>query len=127
MHDWWTYLCVSTFGKVIFDPEPKILYRQHGNNALGGQTDNWLIKWKKRFYRFSQGQNHYIISNQAREFDQCFHHLMNHKTQIEIRQFLQVLDKPIWSRFMYIFHTSMFRHSSMDQSILKFLIVLGKV
>ncbi|MNW34163.1 putative glycosyl transferase [compost metagenome] len=127
MHDWWTYLCISTFGKVIFDPEPKILYRQHGNNALGGQTDNWLNKWKKRFHRFFQGQNHYIISNQAREFDRCFHHLMDQKTQIELRRFLQVLDKPIWSRFMFTFHPLMYRQASMDQLILKILIISRKI
>lgn len=34
-HDWWLYLVVSAFGRVVFDPEPTILYRQHGNNAIG--------------------------------------------------------------------------------------------
>ncbi len=34
-HDWWMYLVVSAFGKVVYDPQPTILYRQHGGNALG--------------------------------------------------------------------------------------------
>lgn len=34
-HDWWLYLVVSAFGRVVFDPEPTILYRQHGGNAIG--------------------------------------------------------------------------------------------
>jgi glycosyltransferase involved in cell wall biosynthesis len=34
-HDWWLYLTVSAFGRVIYDPEPTILYRQHGSNSLG--------------------------------------------------------------------------------------------
>lgn len=34
-HDWWLYLVVAAFGQVIFDPEPTILYRQHGGNAIG--------------------------------------------------------------------------------------------
>lgn len=34
-HDWWLYLVVSAFGTVVFDPEPTILYRQHGGNAIG--------------------------------------------------------------------------------------------
>ena len=34
-HDWWLYLVVSAFGKVIVDEEPTILYRQHGGNAIG--------------------------------------------------------------------------------------------
>ena len=34
-HDWWFYLVVAAFGRVVFDPEPTILYRQHGGNAIG--------------------------------------------------------------------------------------------
>jgi glycosyltransferase involved in cell wall biosynthesis len=34
-HDWWLYLVISAFGVVISDPEPTILYRQHGANAVG--------------------------------------------------------------------------------------------
>ncbi|WMT40582.1 hypothetical protein RE628_26085 [Paenibacillus sp. D2_2] len=47
MHDWWAYLSVSSFGKVIFDPEPGILYRQHGNNALGGRLITLSINGEK--------------------------------------------------------------------------------
>ena len=34
-HDWWMYLTVSSFGDVIVDPRPSVLYRQHGGNAIG--------------------------------------------------------------------------------------------
>lgn len=127
MHDWWTYLCVSSFGKVIFDPEPQILYRQHGSNALGGQTDNWMNKWKKRIHRFFHGQNHYIISNQAREFNLCFHRQLNEKSQIELLDFINSLDKSSFSRLLYTFRMPLYRQATMDQLILKLLIVLGKL
>lgn len=36
IHDWWCYLMVTgAGGQVIFDPEPGILYRQHGGNVIG--------------------------------------------------------------------------------------------
>jgi hypothetical protein len=36
MHDWWAYILVTgAGGRVIFDPEPALLYRQHGGNAIG--------------------------------------------------------------------------------------------
>ncbi|HEV7265852.1 MAG TPA: glycosyltransferase family 2 protein [Falsiroseomonas sp.] len=39
LHDWWTYLVVTaTGGQVIFDPQPEILYRQHGANAVGSNA-----------------------------------------------------------------------------------------
>jgi glycosyltransferase involved in cell wall biosynthesis len=34
-HDWWLYLTISAFGHTVYDPEPTILYRQHGTNSLG--------------------------------------------------------------------------------------------
>lgn len=35
-HDWWLYLLVSgAGGRVIHDPRPGLLYRQHGGNVLG--------------------------------------------------------------------------------------------
>lgn len=37
-HDWWSYLLVSAFGNVVFDPEPSMLYRQHGGNLVGANT-----------------------------------------------------------------------------------------
>lgn len=40
-HDWWMYLVVSAFGRVVFDPEPTLLYRQHGRNQIGHGTGWW--------------------------------------------------------------------------------------
>lgn len=37
-HDWWIYLLLTgTGGQVILDPEPVLLYRQHGANSLGSR------------------------------------------------------------------------------------------
>ncbi len=33
--DYWSYLLASAIGKVIFDPTPTTLYRQHKSNAIG--------------------------------------------------------------------------------------------
>ncbi len=36
LHDWWCYLLVTAAGGVLLrDAEPSVLYRQHGNNAVG--------------------------------------------------------------------------------------------
>lgn len=42
-HDWWLYLVISAFGRVIFDPVPHIDYRIHDANVVGlptGSIDN---------------------------------------------------------------------------------------
>jgi glycosyltransferase involved in cell wall biosynthesis len=36
LHDWWSYLVVSAAGgRVLVDPAPLVLYRQHGANVVG--------------------------------------------------------------------------------------------
>ncbi len=38
LHDWWSYIVVSACGgRVIYDPEPAVLYRQHMKNMVGSQ------------------------------------------------------------------------------------------
>ena len=42
LHDWWIYQLISgAGGRVILDPEPRILYRQHGRNQVGANTGVW--------------------------------------------------------------------------------------
>jgi hypothetical protein len=45
-HDWWTYLIVSGCGgRVHYDPEPMVRYRQHDGNQIGSNT-----LWRERMY-----------------------------------------------------------------------------
>lgn len=38
-HDWWTYILVSGYaGKIFYDAEPSMLYRQHGSNLSGSNS-----------------------------------------------------------------------------------------
>ena len=41
MHDWWCAIAAAAFGTVIYDPEPRILYRQHGANEVGAQPNRF--------------------------------------------------------------------------------------
>lgn len=45
MHDWWLYLVAAAFGKVIYDKNSYILYRQHEGNVHGT-----IIRKKDLFY-----------------------------------------------------------------------------
>ncbi|MCX7646275.1 MAG: glycosyltransferase [Rhodobacteraceae bacterium] len=39
MHDWWLYqLVTGAGGLVLYDPEPMVLYRQHGANVIGANA-----------------------------------------------------------------------------------------
>lgn len=54
-HDWWTYLVVTASGgKVLFDAEPTVSYRQHDDNKIGaGMSWSFL---RARFYGFFAGR-----------------------------------------------------------------------
>jgi glycosyltransferase involved in cell wall biosynthesis len=46
-HDWWLYqLITGCGGTVIRDPEPTLLYRQHGENLVGA-NDGWRARLRR--------------------------------------------------------------------------------
>ncbi len=67
-HDWWLYLVIAAFGRVVFDPEPRIPDRQHGNNAIGMGSGVGRYLAILRFVR-RQSWTH-IMFNQIENFRQ---------------------------------------------------------
>lgn len=125
MHDWWTYLCVSAFGKVIFDSQPSILYRQHGRNTVGGETSfyNLLIrKWKS----FRRNRGKYLLRKQAAEFNRIYGHLLNENEQSQLLAFLEKKET-LKDRLAYLNKCKLYRNSPFEQLIFKFLILIGYI
>ncbi len=69
MHDWWMYLTAAYFGKVIFDQQAYMLYRQHENNEVGMQNC-WKLRWKNRI--IYAGKIKHKLSGQASEFQEIY-------------------------------------------------------
>ena len=45
-HDWWSYQIVTgAGGRVIYDLEPSLKYRQHGNNLIGATNASWAARF----------------------------------------------------------------------------------
>lgn len=60
MHDEWIYkVCVAIGGKVIYDQQPHILYRQHASNVIGGIKDNWFKRVASRFSKVLKKSTHH--------------------------------------------------------------------
>lgn len=68
MHDWWCYLVLSVFGRLVFDPVPRIGYRLHGTNATvtrPTRVGQFVADVKKRIFHPYDSQ---ARSRQAAEF-----------------------------------------------------------
>jgi len=50
LHDWWLALIAAGTGRILFDPVPLVLYRQHDANAVGAKG-YWLNLWDAVFRR----------------------------------------------------------------------------
>ena len=60
MHDFWIYLVGTCFGKVIYDEQSYILYRQHGNNELGAAS-TVLDNYKRRLKCFKKHRGKTVL------------------------------------------------------------------
>lgn len=65
-HDWWLYLVVAAFGRVVFDPEPTVLYRQHASNVIG--MGSGLARWRANLRFLRKTDWVHILFQQAEEF-----------------------------------------------------------
>jgi glycosyltransferase involved in cell wall biosynthesis len=54
MHDWWLALIAAGAGRILFDSQPLVLYRQHGGNAVGA-NGYWKCLWRTLTRRCSRG------------------------------------------------------------------------
>ena len=46
-HDWWICILAAAFGKIIYDENSYIKYRQHGTNVVGFKKKNYNFIWLK--------------------------------------------------------------------------------
>lgn len=73
-HDNWVdQVCRAVGGKVVYDSQSYIYYRQHGNNVSGG-TSSLIKKWKKRFLNLLS--NRCMRSNSVEELVKGYQYLM---------------------------------------------------
>ena len=125
VHDWWAYLVISAFGRVIYDSESPLLYRQHGGNTIGEATGLYN-KWKRRLHRFLTQSDRKIITNQAREFQRLYGHLLSAECAALLNEFLH-RGPHIWDRVRYALRSPVYRQSCVDDLILRCLIIIDRI
>lgn len=124
MHDWWLYLVLSAMGDVVFDPEPRLAYRQHATNAVG--TSSGLRHWRARLRRFLDPRNRNRLTAQAAELDRRYGDMMPTEYRRVLREFVDSRAAPA-RRVRFALGPDVWRQRAADTVILRALIALGYV
>jgi len=125
MHDWWAYLCVSAFGKVIFDSQPSILYRQHGNNSVGGETTFFKMLIRK-WNSFKRNKGKFLLRKQAAEFNRIYGEFLEEDKRTQLLLFLKERET-FWDRIAYLQKCKVYRNSPFEHFLFKLLILIGYI
>jgi glycosyltransferase involved in cell wall biosynthesis len=120
LHDWWTYLAASYTGKVIFDPNPYILYRQHEGNVVGAKGGFWgEVQSKAAYLKKSRGK----LKRQLSEFGRLYQG--DRKKDRLVRQILAAEHFP--GRLQIICNRKMYRQSALDEIIMRILFLINRM
>ncbi len=124
-HDWLCYLLVSgSNGKVIYDPEPSLYYRQHDDNLMGSNST-----WHDRLARAKL-----IFQGKFRQWNQeniatlrYFEDELSKKNRQALTLFEQSR-KTCFPRNLYLlFKSGVYRQTNPGTAILIFAACIGKI
>lgn len=125
MHDWWTYLCVSAFGKVYYDDSPSAYYRQHGNNVVGGES-TLIERIKKKWSSFNKHKGERLLYKQAVEFNRLFGEELKGQKKEQLKLFLFPRHN-MKNKIKFLYKSKLYRQNVEEQVLFKFLILIGYV
>jgi hypothetical protein len=121
-HDWWGYLVVAAFGRVLYDAEARVLYRQHWANAVGAGTSR-SARWARRIRPFLKNRRELPMLSQALEFRDLFGARLDASTARLLARFADRRRSRLAS-LGYALRPDVFRQGRLDNLILRALLGL---
>ena len=128
MHDWWAYLAASAFGTVVYDEEPRILYRQHGENLAGweGRARKIANRTRGLFRRLFAGVQGMDSLNQAVRFVETYGDLVPAEMRAVVERLLRLRGPGrLGERIRYILRPEVARNDPIENFGLKPMILFG--
>lgn len=122
MHDWWFYLTASLHGNVIYDHNPYMYYRQHGNNEWGAKTRKIDIL-KYRLNQLSKKRGY--IYRQNEELLNAFETM-----ETENRKLLNLVhnsENGICGKIRLILNRDIYRTAKENDLIYRLVVLIGKL
>jgi glycosyltransferase involved in cell wall biosynthesis len=125
-HDWWIYLAVSAFGRVFYDPEPKVLYRRHSGNVFQFDTQT-TKRLQTRLMRFLTEGRDRPVFKQAAEFARIFGPRLSARHRAELGALLEAGRSGVPRRLRYALSCGVYRQSWFDNLTLRLLLLLNRL
>jgi glycosyltransferase involved in cell wall biosynthesis len=122
MHDWWMYLVAAAFGRVLHDPVPHMLYRQHGRNVVGGGF-SLTQKIRKNWLRYTSGKA-WQMAAQADQLQQLYPDALSPVQKELIRQFIAGKHS-LPARIAFLFDWRVRRQSFLETLVVKLLVLIN--
>jgi hypothetical protein len=124
VHDWWCYLVVAGVGgRLVFDPEPSILYRQHDHNAVGA-LDGAMVRALGALRRgpgpFTERLDLHLY--QLNEFRDR----LTPANRALLDALIAARGAPWWRRCATILSTGIYRQGSAEDLALRIWLTLGR-
>lgn len=124
-HDYWIYQVALILGKVYYDSNSYILYRQHDNNQIGAKT-GICEKWRRRISRLFKSSEKDSRALQAKELLKCYFNEMDCDKQTIIYRVANY-KKNIGTRSRLFFDGRYTMGHIMNDVLLRMRIVFGKL
>lgn len=123
MHDWWIYLIGTCFGKVYYDQNAYIFYRQHGTNTFGAmRSKKQLFLYRMKQLTGKRGK----IYSLDREFLKVFEDDIPDEKCRMVHELLHAQNS-LPGRLRVAFDRRFFRQKKNDDLIFRLIILTGKL
>lgn len=124
-HDWWAYIIVTGVGgKVFYDPEPSLRYRQHATSIVGSN-----VGWRASFTRINKMlQGSFRQWNDAHILTLLKHRkLLTSENQLLLKRYVEARQKFLPRRLVQLKRCGIHRQTGLGNLGLLLAIVFGKL
>lgn len=124
-HDWWAYMVVTGCGgKVFYDSEPTVRYRQHPSNLVGTNS-SWMARFK-RVYMLRQGRFRDWNSANVAALLLLIDRLTPENRE-KLQQFIQAREMKLIPRLIHLKRTGIYRQTLCGNLGLIVASIFGKI
>lgn len=124
-HDWWAYMIVTGCGGVVlYDSEPSVLYRQHGQNCVG--SNSGVLPNLKRVRQLLKGRFKSWMDLNIEALELVSHNFTPENQSI-LRQFSEARRASVFFRLLKLKQSGVYRQTFIGNAGLFLAALLGRV